>query len=84
MFFNSESGDLKFPGTGLRKNLQESKGQHVQTQVTEGYADKNQAQRLPSPAAQLSTPRGPLTRARLRPSQSRQPLATLLAPPLGT
>lgn len=43
MFFNSESGDLKFPGTGLRKNLQESKGQHVQTQVTEGYADKNQA-----------------------------------------
>ncbi|KAI4544291.1 hypothetical protein MG293_004557 [Ovis ammon polii] len=34
--FNSESGDLQFPGTGLRKNLQESKGQHVQTQVTEG------------------------------------------------
>lgn len=54
--FNSESGDLQFPGTGLRKNLQESKGQHVQTQVTEGYADKNQAQRLPSHAAQLHPP----------------------------
>lgn len=44
--FNSESGDLQFPGT-----LEEPTG--AETHVTEGYADKTPGKRLPSPATQL-------------------------------
>ena len=44
--FNSESGDLQFPGT-----LEEPTG--TKTHVTEGYADKKTGKSLPSPATQL-------------------------------
>lgn len=56
--FNSESGDLQFPGTGLRKNLQESKGQHVQTKLQRGMRTKTR--HSASPALQPSfTPAPP-------------------------